>query len=231
MRLKNSGIMVFDLDDTLYPETQFVESGFQTVSTYLKNNGIVSGDLFHAMWKKFCEGARRTIFNDVLKEAGAVPDDNLIKKIVDVFRYHSPAISLYPDAISVLNRFHMKKKMGLLTDGYLQMQRNKVNALKIERFFDAVVFTDELGGSRYWKPHTAGYRKIMDLFSVSGKDCLYVGDNPKKDFFGARKLGWRTVRIKRADGIYRDENVAGPDYQADILITDLNELSLIIEHP
>jgi putative hydrolase of the HAD superfamily len=69
----------------------------------------------------------------------------------------------------------------------------------------------------------------MDHFGSRGKNCLYVGDNPQKDFYGARILGWKTVQIKRPDGIYKDEKNVRSDYMADILITDLNQLTSIIE--
>jgi len=225
---KDIKIIVFDLDDTLYPERQFAESGFRAVSTWLKSSGITEKELFPEMWRQFCEGTRGTVFNDVLKGAGIVPEDSLIKKLVDVYRAHKPTVSLYPDALFILNHFHEKKKLGLLTDGYLQTQENKVKALEIEHFFDIMVLTDEIG-RKFWKPHPSGYKKVMDRFGLSGNECLYIADNPKKDFYGALSLGWKTVQIKRADGIYRDEASTDTDCQADITVGDLYQLVTVVE--
>ena len=76
-------MIVFDLDDTLHPEIQFVKSGFRAVSYFLKNTGITSSDLFQQMWSKFCGGARRTVFNEVLADEGIACDGEFIRKIVD----------------------------------------------------------------------------------------------------------------------------------------------------
>lgn len=220
-------ILVFDLDDTLCPERQFVESGFQAVSSYLIKCGIVRRDLFPEMWQQFCDGIRGAVFNNVLSAEGVVPEDDLIKKIVEVYRSHNPTISLYPEARQILNHFHGKKKLGLLSDGYLTTQKNKVSALGIEPFFDIIVFTDTMG-RKFWKPDPAGYKKIMDFFGLSGEACIYIGDNPQKDFFGARILGWKTVQVKREDGIYKNDINTGDDYRADIIVDDLSRLVTIV---
>ncbi len=228
MKSETVQMVVFDLDDTLYPEIQFVKSGFRAVSTFLQNAGIASSDLFQQMWDRFCCGTRRTVFNEVLTDEGIVHDEEFIKRIVDVFRYHKPSLFLWPDAEAVLQYFHDRKKTGLLTDGYLKMQRNKVGALQIEYFFDIIVYSDELGGLQYWKPHAAGYEKIMKYSGFSESQCVYVGDNPMKDFYSAKKLGWKTVRIIRPDGIYSEKSGPDGDYEADVLITDLSQLRSIL---
>jgi putative hydrolase of the HAD superfamily len=225
---KDIKIIVFDLDDTLYPERQFVKSGFHAVSVWLKGSGITQKELFPEMWRLFCEDARGTVFNNVLEGAGIEPAENVIKKLVDVYRAHKPTVSLYPDAEFVLNHFQGKKRLGMLTDGYLKAQENKVKALGIEGFFDIILFTDKMG-RKFWKPNTAGYEKIMDSFGLSGNECLYIADNPKKDFYGALSLGWKTVQIKRADGIYRDEASTDTDCQADITVGDLYQLVTVVE--
>jgi len=223
MCLQGITAVVFDLDDTLCSERQFVESGFRAVSAYVQERGITAQALFPDMWRRFCGGSRGRIFDDSLRAAGVVPDDALIAELVDVYRSHIPSISLYPDARAVLSHFYGRRQLGLLTDGYLQTQHNKVRALKIEDFFDVLVFTDQMG-RRYWKPDTAGYRRIMAELNVPGAACLYVGDNPGKDFFGANRLGWQTVQICRPGGIYAGETCESSDYQADVTISDLSRL-------
>jgi putative hydrolase of the HAD superfamily len=221
-------IIVFDLDDTLFPEQQFVESGFHAVSAWLKHSGITRVDVFPEMWRLFCDGSRGSIFNDVLTDSGIEPEKKIIEKLVGVYRSHKPVASCYPDAMFVLEYLYGKKKLGLLSDGFLQSQKNKLHALGIEHFFDTIVFTDEIG-RQFWKPHPAGYKKIMGKFSFSGNQCIYIGDNPKKDFSGARQLGWKTVQIKRTDGIYKNEKNSDACLQADITFKDLYQLTEIIE--
>jgi putative hydrolase of the HAD superfamily len=223
MHLHAVKIIVLDLDDTLYPEQQFVAGGFRAASSYLLQHGIARAELFPALWDRFCQGARGTIFDDVLKAAGIVPDQGLIQELVAVYRSHSPLIALYPDADALLCQAFGQKRLGLLTDGPALVQKNKVQALDIEPLFDIIVYTDALG-REFWKPHPAGYKTVMDQLGLAGPECLYVGDNPAKDFAGARSLAWHTAHIRRGAGIYGE--AAG--IPADIAVDDLGQLAALL---
>jgi len=224
MSLHAVKIIVFDLDDTLYPEHQFVAGGFRAVSSYLRQRGLARTDLFPALWDRFRQGVRGTVFDEALAEAGIIPDKRLIAELVAAYRAHSPRIALYPDADALLCRAFHRKQLGLLTDGPALAQQSKVQALDIAALFDIMVFTDALG-REFWKPHPAGYRHIMDQLGLEGPDCLYVGDNPLKDFAGARSLAWHTAHIQRDDGIYR--GAAG--IRADITVDNLGQLARLLD--
>jgi putative hydrolase of the HAD superfamily len=58
--------LVFDLDDTLYPERDFVLSGFQAVSGWLRLQGGVEGFYDRAL-ATFERGVRGRIFDEVLR--------------------------------------------------------------------------------------------------------------------------------------------------------------------
>jgi len=221
-------VVVFDLDDTLCPERLFVKSGFRAVSSYVLQSGILDYDIFPELWSSFCSGGRGTVFNDVLRNAGVQEDEKLIAKLVEVYRLHHPEIVLYPDARFILHFLRGKKKMGLLSDGYLRTQQNKIEALGIAGYFDVIVLTDALGRA-CWKPHTAGYEKIMESCGAGRTEFLYIGDNPKKDFYGARRLGWRTVQVVREEGIYAEISGISAEYRADMTVRDLYALTAIVQ--
>ena len=113
-----------------------------------------------------------------------------------------------------------KKKIGLITDGYLETQKNKFAALQLDRYVDRAVFTDA-AGREAWKPSPWGYQQLMEHFSLPGEQCVYVGDNSLKDFAGAQALGWITFKIVRDEGLYRDKAGAA-DYDLSTL-TELKE--------
>jgi len=56
---------------------------------------------------------------------------------------------------------------------------------------------------------------------------VYVADNPRKDFIGARQLGWRTVRVRR-DGGEHHRYEASVAEAADVEIASLRELPRLI---
>lgn len=219
--------LVFDLDDTLFPEHEFVLSGFQSVSKELATKYSLSG-FFEVAWQLFREGKRNNVFNLTLEELGFEYEQGLIQELLHIYRQHKPIISLHEDAKWAINYFKFKnyQKLGIITDGYLLTQQNKVKALGIEVLFDTIVYSD-LYGRENWKPSPVPYQKIMSTLNCQGNECVYVADNPNKDFITARKLGWLTVQICREGGEY-SKIIPLDSYDANFKITSLFELQKIL---
>lgn len=218
-------IIVFDVDDTLFPEREFVRSGFQAVGEWILNKYAVPG-FFEVAWKFFAQGNRGKIFNLALAEIGLEDDHQIIQELIQIYREHKPQISLFSDARWAIDYFKGHKKLGAITDGYLTTQRNKVEALHIANSFDTIIYTDEYGREN-WKPSPVPYLKVMELTGFQGSECVYVGDNPHKDFVTAKKLSWLTVQIKRQNGEY-SKTPAAPGYEAERTILSLTELETIL---
>lgn len=199
--------VVFDLDDTLYSERSYAFSGFAAVAAaFAERLGNVS-ELEAVMRRLFDTEHRARVFNEVLRRAGAGEDAQLVAEMVRTFRTHRPTIRLYADAEEALNYWRVGARTGILSDGPAVMQRAKVEALGLADRVDAIILTDEWGAG-YAKPAVRGFEMMAERLGVGHKGCAYVGDNPAKDFVGPRALGWRTVRVLRADGVYRDHPVA-----------------------
>jgi FMN phosphatase YigB (HAD superfamily) len=74
------------------------------------------------------------------------------------------------------------------------VQRRKLAALRqIARRLDVVVMTEELGPG-HAKPSPDGFRVACRLLDVSPADAVYIANDPRKDFEGARAAGLRTIR-------------------------------------
>lgn len=200
--------IIFDLDDTLYPERAYAFSGFAAVAEAFADR---LGDVREAtakMRELFDTEHRRRVFDRFLDERGMFEDRDLVRRLIETYRAHSPAITLYPDADEALTRFSRTHKIGLLTDGPAMQQRAKIDALKLRPRFDAIILTDELGPG-FGKPHPKSFEMIAERLGVEPGRCVYVADNAAKDFVAPNALGWVTVRIHRAEGIYRDVPAAG----------------------
>ncbi len=192
--------LVFDLDDTLYPEREFVSSGFAAVDRWLRERRQITGFATEA-GRLFEEGVRGHIFDDALDRLGVTGAGGLIPEMVDVYRRHSPGLRLFPDAEWAIRHFHRKVKLGLITDGYAEVQRRKLASLRIELFFDSLLFTDDLGREN-WKPSPNSFQKMMEALGCPAAGCVYVGDNPAKDFVAPNRLGWTTIQVAREQGEY-----------------------------
>ena len=215
-------VVVFDLDDTLYPEHEYVRSGFRAVDVYLEKMGV-SG-FFGEAWSHFCDGGRGSTFDVCLGRLGIDVEPSLVGRLVSEYREHEPKISSYEDAERALSRLDGDYHLGLITDGASESQHQKIKALSLDPRFGKIVVTDDLGSNRTcWKPHPLAYQVVREHFMVPHSECLYVGDNQTKDFVAARKLGWKTICIVRPGGEYSGAEV-DRSYRADRNILSLDDL-------
>lgn len=192
--------VVFDVDDTLYLERDYAKSGFDAVGSYVES---VSGrpDFGDIAWSLFRQGVRRTIFDEALSVMGlaeiSVPD------LVKHYRTHQPSISLLPDAARCLSDLKCQSvSMAVITDGPAESQHAKIAALGLAKLgVDYAVVTADLGADKS-KPDETAFRLVEERMRHAGRECVYIGDNPHKDFVAPRKLGWATWRVRRAGGLH-----------------------------
>ena len=219
--------VVFDLDDTLYAERSYVFSGFQAVAVWAeKQLGIPCDQGFDELCRLFYAGSRGTTFNSWLAAHDVAPPV-WVPQMVQVYREHLPQIAPDPEALELLPRLRQRYRLGLVTDGYVSVQKRKLASLDIGSYFDAIVFSDELGPDS-WKPSPQPFARVLQKLALAGQEAVYVADNPNKDFLGARKLTMRTVRIRRPDGVYRHLEPPSAEYAPDDEIHNLQDLESLL---
>lgn len=194
--------VIFDMDDTLYDEIDYYKSGFTAVSRIVTGDfGLKSETIFDCLWRIFNSGNHTNTFDAAAEKLGIVFDAEYTQRLVNIFRNHKPDIHLPSESRTVLEDLRSRYKLGLITDGYLPAQEFKVNTLGIEKFFDCIVYTEELG-RECWKPSPAGFEKLLAKLCVAANQCVYVGDNLEKDFLAPNQMGFKTVRIVRKRRIH-----------------------------
>ena len=182
--------VIFDLDDTLYSEKEYVRSGYKAVSEYL------GGEYEDKLWSYFEAG--KPAIDELLKELGR---ENEKAEAIEVYRSHKPDIHLYPVVKEMVEELRAKGiKVGIITDGRPEGQRNKLKALGL--YIDDVIITDELGGVQFRKPCDIAFRIILNRWRFNPADVVYVGDNPAKDFQAPQQLGMRSLYFQNQDGFY-----------------------------
>lgn len=212
-------ISIFDLDDTLYPECTFVESGFLAVADMLEATygWGKQASLSHMLEVLKVQG-RGAVFNELLRSKQQF-SDNLVKRCLQTYRQHEPRIDLFPAAKKFLDA-NRSRSMYLVTDGNKNVQANKVRALGIEPYFKKIFITHRFG-LRNAKPSIHCFELIRRAEGCSWNDMVYVGDNPAKDFVNLNPLGVLTIRVQT--GGHRSV-VARPGHDAQITIPDLFSL-------
>lgn len=210
--------IAFDIDDTLYDEVDYCRSGFAVAAQAIADDfGLSSQSIFKTLWETFNSGNHKTTFNAAAEKLGIVFNAAYIEKLVKVFRNHRPDIKLPSESKTVLEDLKNHYKLALITDGYLPAQEYKVQALGLEKFFDYIIYTEKLG-REHWKPSPTAFEKLLAELHVSANQCVYVGDNLKKDFLSPNQMGFKTVRIVRPKRIHLSQapsQQAQPGYEID----------------
>jgi putative hydrolase of the HAD superfamily len=216
-------ILAFDLDDTLYPEGTYVESGMRAVAKMLSKNFTLDYRETQMRLLEILEReGRGKIFNTFLEEKRLF-SKKILSNCLTVYRNHSPNISLDPDAIEVISKFRGKKY--LVTDGHKIVQQSKIDALKIKGFFEKTYLTNRYGIVNA-KPSLHCFKRILERENADWRDLIYVGDNPAKDFVNLNLMGSMTVRIMTGRHQF-DSCPSG--YDAKFKIKKLGELKTVLK--
>ena len=181
-----SGI-VFDLDDTLYPQKSFKKSGFKAVCRMLNRQYGDSININMAILQNILDQFGPSypyIFDRFLEYTGK--GSQFLPLLVDCFINHQPQISCYRGVLDQLKKLSQRYRLGLLTDGRASVQENKVKSLKLSEYFSAILYSDTLGLS---KPSSDLYAYFENTWNLPPSSLIYIGDNPHKDFITAKKTG------------------------------------------
>lgn len=217
-------VVVFDLDDTLYNEITYVESGFDAVAKFISENTEAKQTvILSKMMQNLQLNGRGKVFNDILKEFNLYSKSN-VKKSISIYRLHQPNIKLDKEVLELLKEFNIKYPLYLVTDGNKVVQSLKVKALTIEAFFKKVFVTHRYG-LKASKPSLFCFERIKSLEKCNWDDMIYIGDNPKKDFVNLNKMRAYTVRIIQGD--HKDLKLDSA-HEAHYSISNLQELRELI---
>ena len=207
--------IVFDLDDTIIKEIDYLKSAFQEIAHDLDSNNKT---LFDNMMQWYY--SKENVFLNLQK----LYKNCSILDLKNKYRNHFPNFDSNSQNRELL--LELKKEghfLGVITDGYSITQRNKLKALNIENIFDLIIISEEFGSE---KPTEANY-VVFDQFNT--KEKIYIGDNTVKDFITPNRLGWTTICL-----LDNGENIHTQDFNKDSIylpkykLIKLSELKNII---
>lgn len=222
-------MIVFDLDDTLYKEVAYVDSGLRAVAEDAEDADIMSAPQAYELIKNApdtASGFDRLAAIALEKDSYELFD---IQRMLAVYRYHKPDITLPAESRQILDKLKAKGvALGLITDGRLQTQRAKIQALGLDKYIaaDNILISEEVGSDKHWP---TAYELIMKR-NPQETSFTYVGDNPEKDFYWPNKLGWKTVMLADTNHLnIHPQNLEGfreSQYNPQYTIYSLTELPL-----
>lgn len=220
IKIDKKTVVVFDLDDTLYQEIDFLKSGYFHISS------IIQPLTVHNVYQEMmCWYAQKQNVFQLLIEKYRLPYQ--IGELVQFYRQHHPNISLNTDAKTFLDLLFQKNvPIGLLTDGYSITQRHKIQALSIEPYLTDIIISEEFGTS---KPSLANYLYFQDKFP--NHTLIYIADNFSKDFISPNALNWITIGLlDRGFNIHQQDFSLAPAYHPQHLVPDFQFLISLFEY-
>ena len=214
--------VIFDMDDTLFPELEYVRSGYRAVAEHLADNEYSADDLYERLWSIFYADRHAKVINVLMDQIGRQADEDEIWRLITLYREHRPVIKPFAGTEDVLIEVSSKYRTGLISDGFMPGQQYKLDALGLDKYLEEVIFTETLGREN-WKPSPLAYEIMVEKLGVKHSECVYVGDNLAKDFVSPNALGWLTVHIKIDGQVHWDREV-GEGGAPQKSITELKEL-------
>jgi len=222
----------FDLDNTLFDHSKAEQRTLRALhgslaalrdldlATFLKTYDEINTDLWRRMAKGEISGdeLKPRRFQQTLEALGTTYPDygQLSRRYLSIYMQQ---ICSMPYARDLLDALRSSYKLGILSNGFPDVQRQKLKNLDFTSYFHTTVFSGDVGAM---KPSPEIFRAAEKLAGITRDEVLYVGDSHESDVLGAKGAGWPVVFFNRSAEV-------GLNGVADAEISDLRQLLQVLE--
>ncbi len=195
-------VVVFDLDDTLYQEADYVDSGIRHVCAQI--NSLCGIDCYRAIQANRLQDAKLDWLTLACHLTGLKP--SIKESLLWMYRLHLPDISLSESCSESLKKIRSAAiAAAILTDGRTVTQKLKLSSLGLSHW--PVYISEDYGSA---KPSPDRFQAIQKDFPA--EKYVYVADNIQKDFLGCNPLGWLGIGMRGNDrNIYSQSSQGLPE--------------------
>ncbi|MXV62237.1 HAD-IA family hydrolase [Natronorubrum sp. JWXQ-INN-674] len=203
--------VVFDLDYTLAVPTQDRTTILQDAAAAANAPPLSREEYLAAHRRNLTRESREPIFADLLEgretEADPAAVANAYRETI------AETLEPLPGVESMLEGLKREYRVGLLTNGPVRAQRDKLATLGWERTFDAALVTGELEAG---KPDRRAFEAIVGELGVDPADAVYIGDEVEADIYGATNAGLDAIQVLLEDGPDPDPRAVAHVEQASV---------------
>jgi len=205
------GLVLFDLDDTLFAHREAVEDGI------VRHLAAVRGPFTGAdpvaaqvLWRDLEEEHYHSYLAGALDFHGqrrerarafcaaydvVLDDDEAAAWFETYFTHYRDSWRLHDDALACLDALAVAGvRVGLITNGELTFQTEKIRQVGLAPRVEHVIASGELGVA---KPDPRIFHHACSVFGVEPSNAVYVGDRLRTDAIGAAAAGLTGVWIDR----------------------------------
>jgi HAD superfamily hydrolase (TIGR01549 family) len=194
---------VFDLDDTLIDQKVWIFDKLNI--TYDQHaRQLPDKETFMLAAYQFIEEGQRSTLIDDLKTKFQL-SEQLRTEMIQSYRQALPeCIRVFRDvAHNLANLKRLGFKLGLLTDNPVQSQKQKVNMLDFQHYFDVILYSREFGKE---KPDKFLFEKMALELGFDIDKLAMVGDNLYRDCIGALTAGCQAAFLIERKGSFFNFN-------------------------
>lgn len=204
-------ILGFDMDGTLYDETEFIAQVYVPISEYISRQSCRDAATVHdSMLRKWLEkgSSYDRLFSDILNAQGITGDQAELanQQCIRIFRNFRPALTLPRRVKAILDYCSERYVLFLVTDGSRPLQSAKFDSLGLGKWFsDENTGLCGAHGPGYEKPSTQIIQKIAALARPgTASGVVYFGDRRVDELF-ARAAGFTFVRVNSLTSVHEPE--------------------------
>lgn len=226
--------ILFDIDDTLFPTTEFARRARRNAVRAMIEAGVEVPE--EQMLEELDEVIAEFSSNyehhfdkllQRLRPAALARVNPALVVAAGVAAYHDTKfreIAPYPDVLPLLeDLWRLGMLLGVITHGWAVKQAEKLVRLGLVRFIHprALFISDQIGIS---KPNPKLYQYALEDLRLDPRHVMYVGDSPEHDIAPPRSLGMIAVWVAR--GARRSPSQTG--IRADHEVADFGELRVLL---
>lgn len=219
-----SPALIFDLDDTLYPERQFIRSGFRALASEVASRfGVPRRAALATLFRALRQRNRGQALQELCREHNLPA--TIVPELVEIIRAHVPTLRLPASSTAALAAARARGwRLGVLTNGLPDVQARKAAALGLGALVDTVVYAHDCG-TRLGKPAIEPFQTVLAHLRTTPASSVFVGDDPCCDISGARRAGLRTMLLCRRE--HRGQVV--PACEPDVFVQGMDEVIAAVE--
>ncbi|MFC4437958.1 MULTISPECIES: HAD family hydrolase [Natrialbaceae] len=203
--------VVFDLDYTLAVPQQDRATILEDAANAVGAPELSRSAYLDAHRRNLTRETREPIFEELLADRDTDADP---AEVAAAYRNEiAAALEPLPGVESMLAELGDEYRIGLLTNGPVRAQRDKLSTLGWEDAFDAALVTGELEAG---KPDPRAFEAITDALDVDPEAAVYVGDEVEADIRGATGAGMAAIQVLLEGGPEPDPRAVAHVEQADV---------------
>ena len=165
--------------------------------------------------REWAPAYRRDAWSTALAAHG-INDTRFGEELAVIFQTERRARHIpFPDSEPVLKELRGDYRLGLVSNGVPDLQREKVHGANLAHYFNSITISGDVG---IGKPDRQIFEAAMQKLDVQPQAALMVGNSLKRDIAGAQQAGLKTVWVNRLGFEPRE------DIKPDIEVTSLSEL-------